>query len=239
MGQEAIVLAGGLGKRLRPVVKDIPKPMAEVNGRPFLEYILKYLIKNGVKRVILAVGYKYEVIQDYLQNTNIFAELEIVFSIENKPLGTGGAILQALQHVKGEQVFIINGDTFFDIKLEDLKIFCLETTADLVFALKKVPYSDRYGGIVLSDENKVLDFTAKKVLKTSNLVINGGIYRIKKKFLEKFDFPLKFSLESDFFEPRISEIRAYGKIFDNAFIDIGIPEDFKRAQTLLRDEWSD
>ena len=112
---EAIVLAGGLGTRLRSVVSELPKPMAPVGDKPFLEYILKYLKKNGIDKVVLSVGYKWETIKEYFGDS--FEDIELVYSIENEPLGTGGAIKQAMEYVSDVNVFIVNGDTFFDIDL--------------------------------------------------------------------------------------------------------------------------
>ena len=117
---EAIVLAGGLGTRLRSIVLDLPKPMAPIGDKPFLEYIFKYLKKSGVTRVVLSVGYKWKVIEEYFGSS--FENIELVYSVENEPLGTGGAIKKAMTKIEGEKVYIINGDTFFDVNLNALSL---------------------------------------------------------------------------------------------------------------------
>ena len=130
---EAIVLAGGLGTRLKSVVSNVPKPMAPIGDKPFLEYILKYLKKNGITRAILSVGYKSEIIEEYFGNN--FEGIDLVYSVEKEPLGTGGAIKKAMSKVKSNQVYIINGDTFFDINLKSL---ILEDNSKIILSLKHI-----------------------------------------------------------------------------------------------------
>jgi D-glycero-alpha-D-manno-heptose 1-phosphate guanylyltransferase len=230
--EEAIVLAGGLGTRLRSVVKDVPKPMAPVNNRPFLDYILHFLSKNSIKRVVLAVGYKHEIIRQYLNNGKNSFDLQIEYSIETELLGTGGAIWQALRQIKGDDAFVINGDTFFDVPLNDLKVFARSKSAEIAIALKELPFSDRYGQISFAEDGRILSFSEKDLVSKERIVINGGIYYLQKKLLEKYPVPGNFSLEKDFFVPYITTLQAYGKIYQKPFIDIGIPEDYELAQSL-------
>ena len=145
---EAIILAGGLGTRLSHIVKDVPKPMAPVAGRPFLEYILDYLIENDIKRVILATGYKHEIIEQHFGN--LYKNIEIIYSVENEPLFTGGAIKKALSKCKENNVFIINGDTYFNVDLKEMKKFHIESNSEITIATKLMYDFERYGTVVLS-----------------------------------------------------------------------------------------
>ncbi|MDT7828085.1 nucleotidyltransferase family protein [Pricia sp. S334] len=234
MTDEAIVLAGGLGTRLRAVVKDVPKPMAEVNGQPFLDYILDYLIKNKITKVVLAVGYKHEIIQNYLSQNKKFSDLQISYSIENQPLGTGGAISQAITKVDGSYTFIVNGDTFFNIPLNQLEIFAHKKNAEIAIALKELPFSNRYGRVACSSNDRILSFSENKHDQEESCLINGGTYFINKNLFEPFELPQKFSLENDFFKPYLKITQAYGKCFEDFFIDIGIPEDYNLAQKIFK-----
>lgn len=140
---EAIILAGGFGTRLQSVVSDVPKPMAPVAGNPFLQYLLDELDEQGFTKVILAVGYKKECIMEYFQNQ--YKNIQIVYSVENEPLGTGGCIQQAMQFVDEDFVFVLNGDTMFKIDFNQMaKLQCL------AIACKKMVQFERYGEITIS-----------------------------------------------------------------------------------------
>lgn len=223
---EAIILAGGKGTRLKSVIQDIPKPMAPIDGEPFLKYILKYLQKNNIERVILSVGYKWNVIQEYFGDK--FENIEIVYSIEDEPLGTGGAIKKAMAKVVNRQVFIINGDTFFNVDLEALT---LKDDSKLILSLKEMRNFDRYGCVESNNENFVLSFTEKKYKKTGN--INGGIYLASKNIFDDYNLEEKFSFEK-FMEDNFQKLKITIKVFENYFIDIGIPEDYTKAQNEIR-----
>jgi len=175
----AIILAGGFGTRLREVIKDVPKPMADINGKPFLEILLRYLKKRHPYDRLLSVGYKQEVIVEYFKDS--FAGIDIIYTKEDKPLGTGGAIKRALEKIDDTQVFVLNGDTFFDIDLEDMKNFHLKSCADITISLKKMKNFDRYGSVIL-DKNRVLKFKEKRFVKSG--YINGGIYILKTDILK-------------------------------------------------------
>lgn len=223
---EAIVLAGGLGTRLRSVVSDLPKPMAPIGDKPFLEYILKYLQKNGITRVILSVGYKWETIKEYFGYK--WENIELVYSVEDEPLGTGGAIKKAITQVKNEKVYIINGDTFFDV---DLKNLVLENNSKLILSLKQMKEFDRYGCVESDDNNLVTAFTEKGYKQSGN--INGGIYLALKNIFDNFDLDEKFSFE-EFMQVNFEELKISVKVFENYFIDIGIPEDYQKAQSEIK-----
>ena len=219
---EAIVLAGGLGTRLRSVISDLPKPMAPIGEKPFLEYILKYLQKNSITRVILSVGYKWETIKEYFGDK--FENIELIYSVEDEPLGTGGAIKKAMNQVKNSQVYIINGDTFFDV---DLKSLVLKDNSKLILSLKHMTNFDRYGCVESDNNNLVLAFTEKEYRESGN--INGGIYLASKDIFNDYDLDEKFSFE-EFMQINFKELKISEKVFENYFIDIGIPEDYAKAQ---------
>ena len=227
----AIILAGGFGTRLQTVVKDVPKPMAEINGFPFLKYLLESLSKQGVTTVILSVGYKQKIIKDYFQNQ--YLNMEIIYSSEDTPLGTGGAILQALTFTKDEIVFILNGDTFFDVDLRAMSNLHKETNADITLATKKMEKFNRYGTLDIN-EGRVIGFQEKKYQEKG--LINGGIYLINSKLFQAFELPSKFSFESDFLEHSLQTLFVNAFISDGYFIDIGIPEDYYHARTIFNNE---
>lgn len=215
---EAVVLCGGLGTRLRKIVKDVPKPMAPVGDKPFLAFVLEYLKKQNIKRVILAVSYKYEVIQQYFGDE--FLGMEIVYSIEKIPLGTGGAIKQALEFASRD-CYVLNGDTFFEIPLEEMKL----GKSKICIALKRMYDFDRYGAVEIDKNGFVESFEEKKFIKEG--YINGGTYLVAKDIFDKFNLEDKFSFE-EFLQENYKTLRIKTKVFDHYFIDIGIPEDYER-----------
>ncbi len=235
MIKDAIVLSGGFGKRLKSKIKDIPKPMAEVGGKPFLQIVLDHLLKNGLENIILSVSYKKEVIKDYFGNR--YKKLNIIYAEETMPLGTGGAVRNSIDFTRCNDVFILNGDTFFDISLKQLFDFHLKKKADLSIALKKTVSgkTDRYGSVLLDSEKRIISF--KEKTKDDFSYINGGIYLMNINKFKKIKFPEKFSFEKDFLEQYLFEYKFYGKIFDSYFIDIGVPEDYETANKELNKEY--
>lgn len=221
----AIILAGGLGTRLRSIVSDIPKSMAPVNGPPFLNYVFRCLQQEGITEVILAIGYKGEAIREFFGDK--YAGIKIQYSVEEEPLGTGGAIKKAFDLVD-DFAFVLNGDTLFDINLEELKDFYFENDCDLVVALKHLHDFDRYGAVLLDENNRIRRFDEKKWV--SEGMINGGVYFFSKDLFEKLPSEEKFSFERDILEKYTDELQFYGKVFNGYFIDIGIPEDYEKAQ---------
>ncbi|HEF9199232.1 TPA: nucleotidyltransferase family protein [Campylobacter coli] len=215
---QAIVLAGGLGTRLRSVVQDLPKPMAPINGKPFLAFVLEYLKKQGITEIILSVSYKYELIQEYFKDE--FHGMKIHYNIEKELLGTGGAIKDALKFVKNE-VYVLNGDTFFDI---DLKKPVLNSSK-ICIALKQMQNFDRYGTVNVDEQGIVTSFE-EKVFKKQGL-INGGVYLLKKDIFNNFSLERKFSFE-EFLQENYKTLKIQTQIFDDYFIDIGVPKDYKR-----------
>ncbi|EAJ6134974.1 TPA: nucleotidyltransferase family protein [Campylobacter lari] len=213
---QAIVLAGGLGTRLKSVVQDLPKPMAPINGKPFLAFVLEYLKKQGIAEVILSVSYKYELIQEHFKDE--FEGMKIRYNIEKELLGTGGAIKDALEFIQN-QVYVLNGDTIFDIDLKKLVL----NDNKICIALKQMQNFDRYGTVNVDGQGIVMSFE-EKVFKKQGL-INGGIYLLKKDIFDEFDLEKKFSFE-EFLQVNHKVLKIQTQIFDDYFVDIGIPEDY-------------
>jgi D-glycero-alpha-D-manno-heptose 1-phosphate guanylyltransferase len=229
MLKEAIILAGGLGTRLRDTVPDLPKCMAPVAGRPFLFYVINYLRSQGIEKFIFSLGYKHAIIEEYLQAN--FSTVTYQCVIEEEPLGTGGAIQLALSKATEENIVIANGDTLFKATLANAVHFHIHNNAECTLLLKPMKNFDRYGVVELTKDQLVNNFKEKQFYKDGT--INGGLYILNvNKFLDE-EFPGKFSFEKNYLESLYKERRIYGLIRDEYFIDIGIPEDFNRAQKEL------
>ncbi|MCD6068756.1 MAG: hypothetical protein K0S33_3582 [Bacteroidetes bacterium] len=228
MVKEAIILAGGFGTRLQSVVSDLPKPMAPVNGRPFLEYLFDYLVHSGVKSIVLSIGHKGEMISDEYSKGK-WKKAKILFSQEDAPLGTGGAIALAMHQCKSEEVLVLNGDSFFDVDLLDLTARHSASHAQHSIALRRVENASRYGAVEL-DESRIISFKEKNEGIQPGL-INGGIYILNRPvYLKTTQGKTNFSIERDFFEKELQRQAICGFEYKGKFIDIGTPEDFTRAQ---------
>lgn len=229
----AIILAGGLGTRLRSAVPDLPKPMAPIGGRPFLGYQLDYWIKQGVRHFVLSVGYRHEAIVDYFGSNYKGAELEYV--VERTPLGTGGGLLLAAEKVnKDEPFLLLNGDTYFAVDLKTLVEFSRANDADWCFSLFRTHEEGRYMGMDISPQGQITSL--KSGTGSPGRLANGGVYWVNPRALPsgKFSPGDNASLEDDIFPSAMaSGQRLYGIEFTGAFIDIGVPEDYNRASTLL------
>lgn len=225
---EAIILAGGFGTRLQTVVKDVPKPMAEINGFPFLKYLLDSLSQQAVTTVILSVGYKQEIIKDYFQDR--YLDMQVLYASEDSPLGTGGAIIQALKLTTENDIYVLNGDTFFEVDLKAMQRLHIETKADISLATKVMQDFDRYG-TVKTEAGRVIAFEEKQYQVEG--FINGGIYIIKKAIFDSFQLETKFSFESDFLENKLEQLIVTAFKSEGYFIDIGIPEDYYHASTVF------
>ncbi len=225
MLKEAIILAGGFGTRLKEVVADVPKPMAPINGKPFLEYILEFAIQQKIEKVVLSTGYKHEVIEEYFGNQ--FKSISIRYAHETEPLGTGGAIQFALQKCHEDQVAVLNGDTFFNIDLSLFLTKHLKEKSEFSIASKKMFHFDRYG-IIQTNNNRITAFEEKKVVEEG--CINAGTYMVNRKLFLSLNLPQKFSMEKDYMEKYFASKHFYAFEFDGYFIDIGIPEDYNKAQ---------
>jgi D-glycero-alpha-D-manno-heptose 1-phosphate guanylyltransferase len=219
-----IILAGGFGTRLKHVISDIPKPMAPVNGKPFLHYLFLSLSVQEIKEVVLSVGYKSNVIEEYFGVE--YLGIKITYAREEQPLGTGGGIKQAFQFVE-DHAYVLNGDTFFDVNLNELSTFYFDNAADIALALKPMKNFDRYGTVVLN-QSRISAFAEKKPMDTG--LINGGVYFFGRNVFDEIS-EQKFSFEKDVLEKYVQQKKICGKIFDNYFIDIGIPEDYAKVQS--------
>ena len=200
----AIVLAGGLGTRLKSVINDLPKPMAMINGKPFLHYVFLYLTKQKIAKAVLSVGYKSLAIESYFGDK--YLDVEIIYSKEDEPLGTGGGMKKSFALVD-DFAFVLNGDTFFDIELNALKDFHFETSADISIALKQMQNFDRYGTVQTNDE-RITQFEEKK-FKAEGL-INGGVYFFHKQILKNIEDE-KFSFEKEVLEKFVTEKKCAAK----------------------------
>lgn len=221
---EAIILAGGLGTRLRSVVADVPKCMAPVNGIPFINFVISWLKNEGVNRFILSLGYKSEIVIEHIKKE--FADIDIDFVIEESPLGTGGAIKLACSKVKSTHVLILNGDTLFNIDIKKFSVFHKEQNADFSVALKHMKNFSRYGSVEFNKDFSLKAFNEKKFCTEG--FINGGVYALNVKSFIDTPLPDIFSFEKDYLEKYIADKKFYGLPCDYYFIDIGIPEDYKR-----------
>ncbi len=228
---EAIILAGGLGTRLRSVVKAVPKCMAPVCNQPFLYYQLQYLSKfKEIDHVILSVGYLREVIFDWMEGREY--PFEVSYAIEETPLGTGGGIKLALRQVRGNEVIILNGDTFFNVNLTEL-VSTRKEDAAITLVLKGMENFDRYGTVTLSDQSIIEQFNEKKPCEKG--LINGGVYHINLKNFPIDLIPDKGSFEKDVLEAHVANHILQGYISSAYFIDIGIPTDYQKANNDFRE----
>jgi D-glycero-alpha-D-manno-heptose 1-phosphate guanylyltransferase len=228
--KEAIILAGGLGTRLQSAVPDIPKCMAPVNGKPFLSYVINYYRQQGIEKFIFSLGYKHAVISNWLQTE--YPGLAMQFVVEPEPLGTGGAIQLAAEKVNGKEVLILNGDTLFKTDLRQLEAFHTGAGSACTLALKPMKNFDRYGLVEVEDDGRIKDFKEKQLYAEG--LINGGVYILNAGRFRQQKRPTKFSFEKDYLERSFSAMPMYGCVQDGYFIDIGIPEDFTRAQAELK-----
>jgi len=224
---EAIILAGGFGRRLKNLVNDVPKSMASVNGKPFLEYLLNFLSGQGIQKAILSVGYMNTTIQSHFKN--YYKSILITYAIEEEPLGTGGGMLNALKNVEGSRAVVLNGDSMFRIDLHALQNLHEVNNADITLALRYLEDTSRYGSVHIDQAKQIVGFTEKQP-DSGPGYINGGIYLINKEFFVANQFPEKFSVEIDCFEKHYSRSRMFGYPARGYFLDIGIPEDYMRSQ---------
>lgn len=226
---EAIILAGGMGTRLRSVIKDIPKPMAPIHERPFLSLLLDELAEQGFQHVILSTGYRHEVIEEYFGQH--YQGMQLSYSREDEPLGTGGAVRKAFQKVSAKEVFLLNGDTMFRVDLKEMQGFHHQQKADLTMALKPMQDSSRYG-VVETEDYRVVGFHEKRSQQSG--LINGGIYLLGQHLYDHLlTMDEKFSFERDFMEVHYRDLKMLAFSSDAYFVDIGIPEDYERAHQEL------
>jgi D-glycero-alpha-D-manno-heptose 1-phosphate guanylyltransferase len=227
--KEAIILAGGLGTRLRSSVPDLPKCMAPVGGRPFIAYITDYFRRAGISSFVFALGYKSAAFDDFFRDT--FPSGGYTVSLEAEPLGTGGAIRQACTMATEKTVLVLNGDTFFRIGLAALSDLHSDRRADCTLCLKPMRDFDRFGVVEQDADLRVVGFREKKAYREG--LINGGVYALDRESFLREELPAVFSFEKDYLEKVLDSRRIYGVIQDQFFIDIGIPEDYRLVQSAI------
>jgi D-glycero-alpha-D-manno-heptose 1-phosphate guanylyltransferase len=228
---EAIVLAGGLGTRLRAAVPDLPKPMAPVGGRPFLEHLLHHWMRQGVTRFILSVGYRHEAITGHFGAA--FNGAAIDYAVEEKPLGTGGGLLLACRSLAMPGAFLVlNGDTWFDAPLGTLREFHAARRAEITLALFRSPQQGRYTGLQVGAAGEVISLNAG----VKGGLANGGVYLMERGPLASGPWQpaSRVSLEEDILPFALhSSKRVFGMECSGRFLDIGVPEDYARAAELM------
>ncbi|MDH4235672.1 MAG: nucleotidyltransferase family protein [Nitrospira sp.] len=227
---QAIILAGGLGQRLKDRVPGVPKPLAPIRARPFLEHLLDYLILQGIHEVTLAIGYKGDAIKEHFGDR--YRVLTIRYSSEQVPIGTGGAIRQAFGTTAFDSVFVMNGDTFVQADFRRMETEHRMAGSSMTMAIKHVDDTSRYGtvnvksGLVCSFESSA---------RGSAGYINAGLYLVSRTLFDGCELPDTFSFERDFLMPRVSRLRPHAFAVEGYFIDIGVPDDYERAQQELPD----
>lgn len=227
----AIILAGGLGTRLRSVVSDVPKVLAPVAGKPFLEHVLRRLAAGGFDRVVLAVGYMRDQIIAAIGTE--FLGLSVSYSIEEVPLGTGGAIRKALMALDAPRAFVINGDTWLEVDYRQMLAAHAAACTRVTLATARVNIVSRYGSVVTDGDGRAIRFTEKGEQQPGQ--INGGVYVVERTAFDGVDLPPAFSFESDFLMPQCASLHPLTFPDTGRFIDIGVPEDYALAQTLFRE----
>lgn len=229
----AVILAGGLGTRLRTVVNDRPKPMAHVAGRPFLEHLLKYWSNQGIERFVISLGYLGEMISDHFGLR--FNDSHIEYVVEAEPLGTGGALLQCQRQLNLESPFILlNGDTFFAVHNETLNLYAENSDADWVLSLFLTSEVNRYLPCHLELDGRLNALARPPEDSHEEHLVNGGVYWVNPRALKPILFKKTFvSLEFDVLPYCQSiEQKLYGLKCSETFIDIGVPKDYAQAQSM-------
>jgi D-glycero-alpha-D-manno-heptose 1-phosphate guanylyltransferase len=227
---DVLLLCGGLGKRLRSITGNKPKPMVEICGKPFLDILIGYIASFGFRRFILCTGYKSQLIKKHYDSAD--GNLNIVFSHEPKPLGTAGAVKNAQPLIRNSEFLVLNADSFCRIDFNKLLEFHREKNALATLALTRNASGQDYGSISIDGNGKVNNFQEKSAVKGKSLV-NAGIYVFEKRILRFIPGNRKFSMEYDLF-PGLSGKNLYGYIIKNSFIDIGTPERYQKARKTLK-----
>jgi NDP-sugar pyrophosphorylase family protein len=238
---KALILAGGLGTRLRSIVNDRPKPMARVGNKPFLEYLLEFLKIYQINELIFCIGYMSQNIREYFGDGSLWS-VKIDYSVENDLLGTGGAIKNAESFLDGT-FLTLNGDSFFEINLDELLQFHNEKKMEIeggfflgTVALTKVQHAQNFGSVILDQDNRILQFSEKEERKATDGIslVNAGIYVLEPVILNNIPVSQKASIESEIF-PSLLEAGYYlgGFLTDGVFVDIGTPEGYGRFRDFI------
>jgi len=230
MFPDVVILAGGLGKRLKSVTGDAQKVLAKIGDQPFLGILIDYIASQGASRFILCIGHGGTEVETYFKNK--YRDREIIFSREDSPLGTGGAIKQGSQYVETDQFLAMNGDCFCVIDYNRFMAFHQKHKANATIAIAKLPDVRDYGSITINEKSQIIAFKEKSTLVQAGL-INTGTYCLDKNVFSLAQTPQKFSIEYDFF-PHLVGKGFYGFEVENKFIDIGTPERYSWAQEHLK-----
>jgi len=227
---QAIILAGGKATRLQTILKDVPKALASIRNKPFLDFLLQFLNQQGINHFIFALGHQHQQTLDYLNAKEKSWTYSCV--IEQEALGTGGAVKKAIETATEKDVWVINADTYLALNMKAMYQQHIENNVLATIALKEMNHFDRYGLIHIDQSNRITSFEEKRACE--NGLINAGFFIVNKdRFLLHTASLEKFSIEQDFFELQLSTKAVFGYMTDGFFIDIGVPEDFKKAQILL------
>ena len=231
---KAVILAGGLGTRLRKRIDDKPKSMASVSGRPFLEYQIEQLKRYDIEEVVFCIGYLGEQIKDFLGNGAEFG-VKVEYATEKELLGTGGALKNAQKYLEDSTFLVLNGDSYLDINLLDFIRCHKEKEAQGTIALTKVDVSEEYGLVKIDKENRIRGFLEKAKGDKFGAIINAGIYLFEPELLNYIPEQMKVSLEKEFFPRLLREnIALFGYLSSGYFIDIGTSEKYNQAQRELK-----
>ncbi len=233
---EAIILCGGLGTRIAGVLPGIPKVLAPVAGKPFLSYVIRHLEQQGISKFILAAGYRHELIAKYIEDEfvngrNSLEQSIFEFSVEQKALGTGGAIRLAFKKTLSEHILVLNGDTLFNIDLKSFADFHLRAGVMCTVAIKPMNNFDRYGAVQFDAPGNILAFKEKQFFTSG--YINTGTYLLQKNAFTDLPLPEVFSFEKNYLEQYIHTQKILAMVQDKYFIDIGVPEDLEKARQEL------
>ena len=221
---EVIILVGGMGTRLNSVIPNLPKPLAPIGSKPFLAKLLDHLELQGFSNVILSVGYLHQKIIDYFGNK--YGSININYCIEHTLLGTGGAIAKSIELTSTNPILVLNGDTLFKINYSTLMAAHDESNRNITIGLKELPDVEGFGTVKVKN-NKIISFEEK--LKKGSGLINTGVYVVNREIFIGYEMPAVFSFEKDFLSQFVHDIKPTAYISDGYFIDIGVPESYKRA----------
>lgn len=221
---QAVILCGGLGTRLRAVINEVPKPMAPIHGKPFMQILVDNLVDAGVNKIVFAVGYKKEIIKDFFGDN--YKNVTMIYSEEDHPLLTGGAMKQALQYIDEDDALILNGDCYLDLDYKKIFQQHKNSNAMETMAVKPMYNFDRYGNVIMNDDGQIIEFREKEPTPFGHA--NVGTYVVKKDIFYKYQHILgnEFSHEVDYVTKHLNDEKFCGYIHDGYFIDIGIPEDY-------------
>ena len=229
-----IVLAGGLGTRLKSVVSDRPKILAQISGQPFLALLLKWLVAQGVKNVSFSLGYMSDLVVEKLKFYSSKYPINITYVIEQEPAGTLGGLSLALANLDPSESIVINGDTFVEVNLASFMETMKLKNSAIGLVVTRVEDVSRYGQIMMDDTGLVTRFTEKDLLNTSPGWINAGVYYFSASMADEISKFTSGSIECDFLIPHCDQLQSF-QIYKGCFIDIGTPESYQKAPLVLQE----